>query len=192
MSKWKILYNPFEKYSERSLIVFGVLALGVGSVLAYLTGARFDNFLHMGFVDSVTWWQPVVDNLINLGVLILILFIFGRILNSKTRAVDIIATALIGQSPFYWVSLTNIDNRTVEATNALLEIEPNGVDQLPISETIYLVVSGFVSLFLLVWCLALFYNGFKVATNGKGQKFVTFFILGLLLTLGLTILIPIV
>src|SRR5690625_6549026 len=99
MMHLKTWINPFERNSESRLISIGIILFLIGSLSAYLFKIRFDNFLHVAVVEQIKFWQPFVDNLIILTCLFIFLYITGRHLNPKTRAVDVLSTALIGHAP---------------------------------------------------------------------------------------------
>lgn len=187
MKKW---INPFEKYSETRLISLGISFFVLGSLMAFFFNCRFDNFLHLAPMTSVELYQPFLDNIIILSCLFIILFLAGKMIYSKTRAVDILAVSLIGNAPFYLMSLTNINDLTTKSTNAILlamEVAPEDISGFYL---FYLTLVGIISLAILIWIIALLYNGFKTAANAKGTKTIALFILALLITTTLTYLIP--
>lgn len=190
MKKLKLLYNPFEKYSEKELLVSGATLFIIGSLLAYFFNGRFDSFLHLAAVQSVFIQQPFVDNLIIFICLFLFLFLLGKYLNPKTRAADILTTVLVGNAPFYLSTLTNINNNGLKAEKDIMALVANPEQSIPIDSVIYLIVSSIVGIVVLVWCIALFYNGFKTATNAKSTKAVALFIVALIAATVLTNIIP--
>lgn len=190
MKNWKLLLHPFARYSEQKLILFGLLAYLIGSALAFAFHVRFDNFLHMASVSHIKWFHPFLDNLIILGVLFVLLFAIGKSLNAKTRAVDILATVLVGNAPFYLMSLTNINGATTKASADLLAFASQKTDTLPSGSLFFLVVTGGLGLVILAWVVALLYNGFKVASHAKGGMAIFLFILVLIAATVLTFLIP--
>lgn len=192
MNKLKIWYNPFERCQESRLISLGVVFYLIGSLLAFFFNMRFDNFLHIAIVEEVKIWQPFMDNLIIIVCLFVILFILGKYLNFKTRAVDILSTVLIGNAPFYLLSLSNINDINLKATNDIMSIITNSTYDIPTFSIVYLIIIGIISLLILVWTITLLYNGFKTATHAKGAKPIILFILALVITVVITLFIPII
>lgn len=188
MKKW---INPFEKHSESRLISFGIGFFIIGSLMAFFFNSRFDNFLHMATAESVQLYKPFLDNIIILTCLFIVFFLAGKIIYSKTRAVDILAVILIGNAPFYLMSLTNINDLTTKSTNAILMAMQGAPADISGFYLFYLTIVGIISLAILIWIIALLYNGFKIATNAKGSAAVAVFILALLITTTITYLIPI-
>lgn len=187
MKKW---INPFEKNSEKHLIFLGISFFIIGSLMAFFFNSRFDNFLHMAPVESIRLYQPFVDNIIILTCLFIFFLLAGKMIYPKTRAVDILAIILIGNAPFYLMSLTNINDLTTKSTDAILLAMEGAPEDISGFYLLYLTIVGIISLAVLVWIVALLWNGFKTASNAKGIKAVVLFILALIITTVVTYLIP--
>src|SRR5690606_18905662 len=188
MKKW---INPFEKYSESRLISFGLAFYVIGSLMAYFFHTRFDNFLHMVAVETIQIHQPFIDNLIILVVLFIVFFVFGKLVYPKTRAIDVLALVLIGNAPFYLMSLSNINDLSLKSTDAILTaMESGAATDISGVALAYLSIVGIVSIAVLIWIIALFYNGFKTAANAKGAKAVLLFIIAIILSITITYFIP--
>lgn len=192
MKIWKILFNPIAYYSEKKLLVFGILSAVIGAILAYATNSRHDSFLHLSTVSNTEWWYSLVDLVTIMLIVFVFLFVAGKIVNTKTRAIDILNTILVAYIPFYLVSLTNINGRMDRAVNELMEILSNSEFIIPTGTMIYLIVTGFISVLILIWVIALLYNGFKTAANAKGVKAIILFVLALILSTVLTNFTPII
>ncbi|HZW78614.1 MAG TPA: hypothetical protein VFF21_09950 [Flavobacteriaceae bacterium] len=188
MKKW---INPFEKYSESRLISFGLAFYVIGSLMAYFFHTRFDNFLHMVAVETIEIHQPFIDNLIILVCLFIVFFVFGKLVYQKTRAVDILALVLTGNAPFYLMSLSNINDLSLKSTDAILTaMESGAATDISGFALAYLSIVGIVSIAVLIWNIALLYNGFKTAANAKGAKAVLLFIIAIILSITITYFIP--
>lgn len=183
---WKILLNPFEKHSEKNLLFFGIIMTFLGSFIAYLTKARFDGIIDMHVVDQIRFLEPLFDNLLNTLSLFLLFFLLGKRINSKTRWIDILSVSIISRIPFYVLPLFNIDGLLAKITEKILNgIDFQNLSQPPViefSDLIILLVFTMVAVLCLAWFIALFWNGFRVATNTKGMKNIIFFIVFLLLS----------
>lgn len=167
-----ILFNPFEKYTENKLLVFGLLFTLVGSYLGYVFQGRFDGVLDLHFPGTVTWPEPFLDNAINIFCLFVLLFILGRYINPKTRTIDILVPILIARLPFYLLTFSNYQNYISNATERLLasiELQNKPTDlNIDTSDLVFVTLFSGVSILLIIWFVILLFNGFKVATNSKG------------------------
>jgi hypothetical protein len=50
-----LLFSPFEKYSEKSLLSVGLLITVVVSMLTYSVNTRFDGVFDMHISNNITW-----------------------------------------------------------------------------------------------------------------------------------------
>lgn len=176
----KLLLNPFEKYTEWQLLVFGIILTITGSFLAFYCNARFDGAIDLHFGEGVTLWEPFIDNAINIVCLFIFLFILGLVINTKTRIIDIVTTILIARVPFYLLSLVNCTNIMVRIQS---NIDPANLYNITFStsELIVLIIFSLVSILFLVWFVVLLYNGFKTATNIKQTSHKVMFAVAILL-----------
>lgn len=177
---WKVLFNPFEKYSEKTLLIFGITATVLGSLLGYLLNARFDGIIDMHLVQEVRFQNILIDNLINTLVLFILFFAFGKIINPKTRAIDILNVSMICRIPMYLVALGNIGGYLERATQNMIDgIDLENLQNVPQFELLDLsviLIFSVISIGFLVWMIVLFWKGFKTATNTKGTKNIIIFI----------------
>lgn len=162
----KLLLNPFEKYSELQLLVFGIILTLTGSLLAFYCNARFDGVIDLHFGEGVALWDPFIDNAINIVSLFIFLFILGLIINSKTRVIDVFTTILIARLPLYLLTLANSTNTMVRIQNKIDPLNPYNITFSPL-EMVSLLIFGLVTILFLIWLVVLLYNGFKTATNIK-------------------------
>jgi hypothetical protein len=177
----KILLNPFEKFSEKQLFVFGILFLLIGSFLGYQFNALFDSILHLSFPDNISFINHLLQNIILTLILSLFLYAFGIYFNSKTRYIDILNVSLIARIPFYLTTLANINDASSTISNKLLE-SLNDLKSTSISTQDYsfLIATSILSLVCIIWLAVLLWNGFKTATNAKTTKQIVLFILVIL------------
>ncbi len=181
MKTLKILYNPFERYAESGLLLLGSIALLLGSGLGYVFNSHFDGALDLHFAHEVTWWMPLVENLIALASVFLLFLIFGKFINKKTRAVDVLAFSLIARIPIYLATFTNINNISLKTTEEILPLLEDPTGGLPILPLLITLVLAAVGILCLVWMIALLYNGFKVATHGRRRNLIAGLVLSIII-----------
>lgn len=169
-----VLFNPFEKYTENRLLIFGIFITLVGSYLGYLFQGRFDGVIDLHFVPSTTLFEPLMDNLINIVSLFILLFILGKYINPKTRIIDILTTVMVARVPFYLLTFSNYQNFTSDITEKLIASidfqNPQSGLNLTAYEMVLFVITTLAALSCLVWFVVLLFNGFKIATNSRGIK----------------------
>lgn len=177
----KQLLNPFEKHGEKVLLTLGILFAILGSLLGYLFYARFDGVLDLHFTPEIQLFQPFLDNLINVVVLTALLYPAGRMINAKTRLVDVLGASLIARTPLYLLPLFNIGNFISDATSSVVDPETLEIVGMSPNVIIPILIFAFFTILATVWYLTLLYNGFRVASNAKGTKPVVLFVLAVLL-----------
>lgn len=170
-----LLLKPFERYSETRLLLVGLLAFAVGTVLSKLFNTHFDGVLDAHFSNTISWTETILNNTINVVCLTAILFAVGKIINHKTRLVDLLATVLIARIPFYPLVFCNVGNKAFKSGDELVQSAQHHT-QVSTSAIVMLVIMVLITLALIVWSVSLLYNGYKTAVNGKGTKAIVFFI----------------
>jgi len=176
-----LLFKPFEKYSENKLLIAGVISMVFGAILTYALNCRFVGVFQMIF-DDTTVIQSLVDSIIIMCCLTTFLFISAKFIFKKTRLIDIIVTALVSFIPFYILPIFNINDTLKKSTREISKFAfPDMAIQMPLETLLPLVGFSIFGLFVLIWCIALLYNGFKTAANAKGIKATVIFGIALVL-----------
>ena len=166
-----LLFNPFEKYSEKTLIIFGLIFSALGCLLAFCFNARFDGAIDMHFVETVSLYEIVTDQIINIFCLSLLLFITARYINRKARLIDILCTVTIARIPFYLLTFSNINNYFYKISMRMVEnVQSASMRDPDILDLSIILVFGMFTILFLVWFFVLLWNGFKVSCNAKGTK----------------------
>ena len=101
----KTLFNPFEQFSERPLILFGIATTIVLSLMGSYFNARFDGVIDLHFSTPTFFINTLTDNAVNVVVLSLVLFTLGKMRNNKTRFIDIFSASLIARVPYYFLPM---------------------------------------------------------------------------------------
>ncbi|MCO7723897.1 hypothetical protein NJB85_11985 [Myroides odoratimimus] len=186
------LIKPFENVQDKTLLAIGVLTGVVISGLQLLTHMRSIAILKQVTLKSApTLVQTLSDFAITTIVMTLALFVFGKIINKKTRLIDILNTVLIARicldiSVLFDIngylsdfSLQLIDN--IANPEILFKSNPQGF--------VYFIITSFASILCLVGFGYYIYQGFKLATHLKKKYMIIVFVLIILLVDTLTRLI---
>jgi hypothetical protein len=179
----KLFFNPFEKYSEKKLLITGILATLIGIFLYYIFNIKTIGFLKFDFLEKISIFQVVSQSLIIISVLTIILFVTGKIINSKTRFIDVLNTVLVAKIPFFIIPFFNINGVMYRETELLKTFLSNGkLAEISMTKMPIIMIVSLLSVLLSVWVIALVYNGFKIATNAKGAKHIVYFIIAIIIT----------
>lgn len=178
----KILLNPLAVFQENQLLIVGLIITLFGSLIGSLTNSRFDGVLdcHLGS-NLMPWFHPFLDNFINIIVSFALFFALSKMINKKSRAIDILNTILISRFPIYLTCAALMNNFMMAPAFKLIEnpLLPNL--SLSVFEWFIIIISSCLSLFCLIWSIALLFNGFKTSSNFKGVKPIIYFAITVLL-----------
>ena len=168
----KVLFNPFEQFSERPLILFGISVTILLSMTGAFFNARFDGVIDLHFSTPTFFINTLTDNAVNIVILSLALFTLGKFRNNKTRFVDVFTASLIARIPYYILPFFNWNNTVLVESEKLLKqfmtVQPGVAPQFESTQMLVLVLFAGFSILFLAWFIYLLYQGYKVATNAKG------------------------
>ena len=172
---WKLFFNPFSKFSEKALLMAGVFFLLGGSFIGYYFGVTYDGIFDV-HISPVTFTESLTENVINVVILSLLLFIAGIIINSKTRIIDVLNVALISRFPIYLAGLLANNQRISEISEQLIDsVHQETPVLVSSSEMMILMLFSAVLILLLVYQLMLMVFGFKTAVNARKWQHWLFF-----------------
>lgn len=172
-----LLFNPFEKYSDKILIVFGLLFTLIGGYLGYVFNVRFDGVIDLHFVENVSTYNPLLDISTDIVTLTICLFVIGKLINNKTRFIDILSATMIARIPFYFITLFNSNNKAYAISKGILTLaKSNQINTLEALDIFYILLMTFAIIASLIWFMVLLFNGFKTAVHAKETKHTLFFI----------------
>lgn len=161
----KLLLNPFKWLQERTLLIIGLIGFVCSICISHFCDVEFQ-VLRMNPLNEVTIWKALFNQFLITAVLSIFFFVAGKIVNKKTRFVDIFNTVIIGFIPFHLIGLQNINHfqtREVEAMNqAMLE----GGIYAAMPSALFIIIS-LISLPIIVYYIYLFVTGFKTATHSR-------------------------
>lgn len=179
----ELLFKPFEKYSETKLLLFGIITTSIGLFVGNLFNMRFNGAIDVHFGTKVTMIVSLLDFGIVLSCLVTFLFIAAKIVNKKTRFIDILSTVIVSRSIIYILSLFNANGSLGLVGDKLTNNQEKAKEvflNLDSSELLLIVISGIASIIVIIWYIALLYNGYKTASNAKGSKPTVLFIVSIL------------
>lgn len=177
---WKLFFNPFSKFSEKALLISGILFLVVGSFIGYYFGVTYDGIFDV-HISTVTLIESLTENVINVVILSLLLFIAGIIINSKTRIIDVLNVALISRFPIYLAGLFANNQRISEISEQLMDsVHQETPASVSSSDMMILMLFSAVLILLLAYQLMLMVFGFKTAVNARKWQHWLFFAFALI------------
>ncbi len=164
----KKLLNPIEFFDDKKLLMTNLIIFAIGMVVATLMRAVFGSPIEFHFLSEIEVSQTILSNLYAIGIMTFVLFISGKIINSKTRFIDCLNLSLYLRIPYYFLTLWNITGTFSNMTSKLLN-QNNITEILPSSTVDMFVLTTFSILIFVVWALKaiVVFFSFKTIANAK-------------------------
>lgn len=178
---WKTIFNPFERFDEKLLFLTGMITIILSIVMGYWTNTTFTSIYRINNIENATLKNIALPTLLSFAVAIVVLFILGKILNKKTRIIDIINTVLISQ--LFLIIIQGIGKIPFlkQAGKNVIQYQSNPTGTFPFLDFLIMISLTVVTITTLIYSMTLYYNGFKTATNiKKWQHIVLFCIVSLM------------
>lgn len=161
----QFIKNPFEISSDKCLTTTGIILFIIGITLAYFFQIQLQ-ILRVNPLVKLTITDIIIGHLIILSALTIVYFILGKVINRKTRLLDILNTVLISLAPLYLIFFENINGYMYEEIHQMEEaIKSGGI--LNIKTSIFSVIISVISISITIYFIYLLFIGFKTATNAK-------------------------
>lgn len=174
-----LLLNPFKWSQERTLLIVGLTALALSVFVSHFCHVEFQ-ILRINPLNKVTVWKALFNQVVIVSVLSLFFFIAGKIVNGKTRFIDIFNTVIVGFIPFYILGLQNINHFQTREINALEQAVQDGGIYSYLPSPLFIILA-IVSLVFIVYYIYLFVIGFRTATHSKRVGHYVTFVLALII-----------
>lgn len=186
MMTWKTFINPFVKFDEKTLFFAGIFSIATVFLISYFLGFQTDSLFHFRLIntdDSIG--KIVLSTVIVYAVNILIFFLFGKLINKRTRLIDIANPIFISQFTVVFILLISNIPIIEEAQNQILATVESKSAQIEPLSLFVITIYSFFSLAISIYGVAILFNGFKTATNMKKWSHILIFAI-LLITLMIT------
>ncbi|MCS4302318.1 YIP1 family protein [Chryseobacterium sp. BIGb0232] len=175
MMNWKTIFNPFERFDEKLLLLAGTLAVILSIVAGYWTDTAFTSIYRISSIENASLGTITVCTLLSFSAAIVILFILGKILNGKTRIIDIVNTVLISQLFLILLQFAGKISSLKLAGKSVANYEASPSGTFPFVDFLIMISMTIISITTLIYSVTLFYNGFKTATNIKKWQHIVLF-----------------
>lgn len=171
----KKLLNPIAHFDEKKLLITGLISVALNIAMCHFFGFKMISILK--FTDSGAGLKTLVLSVFRAyAVAIVVFYLYGFLINRKTRFLDIVNTVLISMIP---VILVNPIQKIPVFEKILKRILQDPQSSLP-SDLLIIMLLSLIMVPFLVHKIALLLNGFKTATNLKAWYHVVLFFILLL------------
>ena len=181
---WKTIFNPFERFDEKLLLLTGILAVILSIGVGYLTDSTFTSIYRISIAENTSLQMIALSTLLSFLIAIVVLSILGKILNRKTRIIDIVNTVLISQLFLISIQCLGKISSIKLAGKSVAHYQSNPSGPFPFLDFLIMISMMLFSITIMIYSFTLFYNGFKTATNiKKWQHIVLFCVVSLISSL---------
>lgn len=177
-NKIKLLYNPFEKIAGWKAFAIGFPIILISVFIAYDAGSLFWRSTNLTFLDGKSLFDAYLWHGLSLLTMCVCFYIMGLILAKSIRLQDIVGFVLLARIPYLFMALISYLFTEEDLMFLLSSLGDMNIESLlPLISRISIM--ALVSIIVLVWYIALLYNGYRVSTGLKGWKCIWSFIVAL-------------
>lgn len=179
---WKTVLNPFLKFDEKTLLIIGLVSISLVFMTGYFFGLKTDSLFHFRYItaeDSLI--KIILSTLTVYAIGVLVFFVFGKLINKRTRLIDVVNPIFISQ---FIVILLLLISEIPLIKNSQRQILASVQDQsfdLDTFSLLVIIINSFLSLAITAYGMAIFFNGFKTATNMKDWRHIVIFVVLLII-----------
>ncbi len=165
---FKLFFNPFERFSEAGLAVSGLSVILFSILLFWISGQTNDGIYHVSYQSGIPLVQAVIEALLYTLLPSFLLIVIGKIVNPKTRLVDILTATIFHRIPMTIGMLLMQLPFLKNVTNAIIKaVQTNTLQQLSLTTLWVSTIVSLVMLALFIYSIILLVNGFKTASHAK-------------------------
>lgn len=164
----KKIINPIAYYNEYKLLFIGCITLILGCFLSYHYSIYHHGILQAG-PGSYPWWKYAFAIILDVMVLTIFTWVLGKIINSKTRFIDLLNVNLIARIPLHLLPVVAGSDIMHEFLESSTNLSPNELMADPnfLSNMIAIFFFSMISLLLLSIFFLLLIMGFRTAVHVK-------------------------
>lgn len=169
----KIISNPFEVISDKTLLIIGLIAYLLSSLIVYNTNNHFQGLFMIRAGATSSLMLSLYNNAIAIFLLTLVAYGYGRWRNDNTHWIGVLNVVLISRIIIYIVMLLLLNS--VLINNTIMKVEFAILDKdywlqsLTYFDYLVLLAIGMLTLFGIVYFFYFFINGLRYTIGVKGK-----------------------
>lgn len=164
---WKTIFNPFEKFDEKILLAIGIIFFMLTIPLCYFTESCFISIYRIALFKATHLYDLIIPTFISFAAMIAVLFLLGKVFYRKTRLIDIANAVLISQIPLIILIPFEKFDFIKQSIETVTNYQSHPTDLFPFVDFLVMILFTIANIGCLIYSVAIFYNGFKTATNIK-------------------------
>ena len=181
LSQW--LFNPFRFIAGFKALLLGLAIILLSAFVGSLSNTHFDGVLDVHTGLKAPLWLFFAEGLINWVCMVIPLFFFGLIVSrSSFRTIDVFGTQALARWPYLITAVVMLPDAN---QRVIVYIMSKLTQTAPAAAISYIDVFVFafamlLSIFMVIWMVALMYRAYVVSCNIKGAAAITTFIVSLI------------
>lgn len=171
---WKIFFNPFEKFDDKTLLIAGISIFIILNLIGYFFGSKLDGIIHFDRINQENVLTEMLLSFAVVTVSIIVIWGLGKIFNRRTRFIDIVNNVLVSMFPMIFMLIIGeipFFKNALTQTEKLIQENPASLTP----ELLIVLVFTMLIIPFLIYNIILLYNGFKTATNTKKWQHIAIF-----------------
>ena len=170
---WSFIVNPFTHIAGWQAFGIGLIFAVLTAVTGTLSNTAMDGALDTHYTFGLTYGQSFLMQAINIVSVTLVMSLAALFISKSFRFVDILGTMTLAKAPYLIMALTGFLVKPEDLNNMMENIS---VMQIPST----MILLSLAAIPVMVWSIALMYNGMKVSCDVKGAKLAITFTIGLI------------
>jgi hypothetical protein len=178
-----LMFNPFRFVAGFQALLMGMVIILISGFVGSFSGTHFDGVLdvHTG-AKALIWFFPA-EGVINWIYMVIPLFFFGLIMSrSSFRIIDVLGTQALARWPYFVVAIVMLPDANRRVIDCIMSKLTQTAPAAAINYIDMFVfgLAMILTIFMVIWMVALMYRAYAVSCNVKGAVAVVTFIVGLI------------
>jgi hypothetical protein len=177
------LFNPFKFVAGIRALLIGLAIILISGLIGSVSNTHFDGVLDVHTGASAPLWFFLAEGLIDWVCMVVPLFFFGLIVSRTSfRIIDVLGTQALARWPYLITALVMFPDANQKVIMYLISKLTQAAPAAAVTP-IDVSIFGFamvVTIFMIIWMVALMYRAYTVSCNIKGAAAVITFIVSLI------------
>jgi hypothetical protein len=181
LSQW--VFNPFRFIAGFKALLLGLAIILISAFVGSFSNTHFDGVIDVHPSFGAPLWFFFAEGLIDWVCMVIPLFFFGLIVShSSFRMIDVLGTQALARWPYLITAVVMLPDAN---QRVIVYIMSKLTQTVPAAAISYIDVFVFafamlLSIFMIIWMVALMYRAYVVSCNIKGAGAIITFIVSLI------------
>lgn len=165
---WKTIFNPFERFSEKELALIGTVTLLLSVILFWWAGQTNDGVYHVSPKADLSLTEALIEAIAYTVLVAALLSGLGKVINPKTRIIDVLNATLIHRIPLtLGILVLQLPFIKTAMDKIVQAVKSNHMEALSGGTLWISTTVSFLLLAFFVCAVILLVNGFRTAAHAR-------------------------